>query len=92
MVTKKDLMYKFNTQNVDQVASMQLFIVNSNLLVSYKTIVGVLGVDDCWHITKNKYSPTTTRQINRFKKQNYHVLVDHDDMEYYQDFYYPNGI
>ena len=92
MITVKDVKYFFDTENVSQVRSMQLFIVNYNLLVSYSIIVGVLGIDDRWYLTKDRYSATTARQVNRFRKVNEHVFVDHEDMEYWQDFYYPNGI
>ena len=47
--------------------SMQLFIVNDNTLVSYKTTVGRL-VAGVWHITPQRYSVTTTKQLNGFKR------------------------
>lgn len=92
MITVKDVKYFFNTQNVDQVKSMQLFIINDNLLVSYKTIIGVLGNNDCWHITNKKYSSTTSKQTSIFKRSNYHVIVDDNIVDDMITKYYPNGI
>lgn len=92
MITVKDVKYFFNTQNVSQVKSMQLFIVNYNLLVSYKTIIGVIDRNDCWHITNKKYSSTTSKQTTLFKRNNYHVIVDDNVMDSMQAKLYPNGI
>jgi hypothetical protein len=92
MTTVKDVKYFFNTQNVSQVCSMQLFIVNYNLLVSYKTIIGVLDDNDCWHITNRKYSPTTSKQTIVFKRSNYHVIADDNIIDDMITKYYPNGI
>ena len=92
MITKKDVKYKFNTQNVSQVCSMHLFVVNYNLLVSYKTIIGVLDNNDCWHITNRRYSITTSRQTSIFKRSNYHVIVDDNIIDDMITKYYPNGI
>lgn len=92
MITVKDVKYFFNTQNVEQVKSMQLFIINDNLLVSYKTIIGVLGNNDCWHITNKKYSSTTNKQTSIFKRSNYHVIVDDNIVDDMITKYYPNGI
>lgn len=92
MITVKDVKYFFNTQNVEQVKSMQLFIINDNLLVSYKTIIGVLGNNDCWHITNKKYSSTTSKQTSIFKRSNYHVIVDDNIVDDMITKYYPNGI
>lgn len=92
MITVKDVKYKFNTQNVSQVCSMQLFVVNGNLLVSYKTIIGVLDKNDCWHISNKKYSSTTSKQTTIFKRNNYHVIVDDTIVDDMITKYYPNGI
>lgn len=92
MITTKDIKYFFNSDNVDQVRSMQLFIVNNNLLVSYKTIIGVLDKNDCWNITNKKYSSTTSKQTTVFKRSNYHVIVDDNIIDDMITNYYPNGI
>lgn len=92
MITLKDVKYFFNCDNVSQVRSMQLFIVNYNLLVSYKTIIGVLDKNDCWHITNRKYSSTTSKQTTIFKRSNYHVIVDDSIVDSLIDTYYPKGI
>lgn len=92
MITLKDVKYFFNTQNVSQVKSMQLFIVNYNLLVSYKTIMGVLDDNDCWYITSRKYSSTTSKQTTVFKRSNYHVIVDDSIIDDMITKCYPNGI
>ena len=77
-----DIKAQFSTEEVSQVRSMQLFIVkgrycNKYLLISYKTLIGVLDEsNDCWMITNSYYSRTTARQIARFKRDNYHCIVD----------------
>jgi hypothetical protein len=91
-VTIKDIKSIFNTNTVDQVKSMQLFIVNNNILVSYRTIIGMLDNNDCWHITNKKYSSSTSRQTSRFKRHNYHVIVDDIVVQDMQSYYYPTGI
>jgi hypothetical protein len=91
-LTVKDTKYFFNSDNVEQVKSMQLFIVNNNILVSYKTVIGILDNNDCWYITNRKYSKTTSRQITVFKRSNYHVIVDDEVIDSMQSYYYPNGI
>lgn len=91
-ITVKDTKYFFNSDNVEQVKSMQLFIVNNNILVSYRTIIGVLDNNDCWHITNKKYSSSTSRQTSVFKRANYHVMVDDIIVDDMITNYYPNGI
>lgn len=76
-----DIKQQFGTDEVSQVKSMQLFIVkgrysNKYLLISYRTLIGVLDEStDCWMITNTYYSRTTSRQIGRFKKDNHHRIV-----------------
>ena len=68
-VTRKQVANSFGIANsqVKQINSMQLFIINNDTLVSYKTIVGRL-IAGVWHITSHRYSVTTTKQVNRFKR------------------------
>ncbi len=68
MTTIVDVKSQFNTDNVKQAGSKQLFVVNDNTLVSYRTIVGKL-IDGTWYITTEKYSVTTTRQCNQFANE-----------------------
>lgn len=77
-VTKKD----FNSTNVQQINSMQLFIVDDIYLYSYKTVIGVYDNGN-WYITIHKYSSTTTRQINRFIKYEHFepVRVSDDNLK-----------
>jgi len=91
-VTIKDIKHFFSLADVEQVKSMQLFIVNNNILVSYRTIIGILDNNDCWHITNKKYSSSTSKQITIFKRSNYHVIVDDEVVDSMQAYYYPNGI
>ena len=92
MITTRDIKTLFNSDNVDQIASMQLFIVNYNLLVSYKTIIGVIDRNDCWHITSRKYSKPTSKQTTVFKRNNYHVIVDDNIIDSMQAELYPKGL
>ena len=73
-VTRKQVANMFDTDisKVKQIDSMQLFIVNNNTLVSYKTTVGRL-ITGVWYITSQRYSVSTTRQLNRFK----HMYLNH---------------
>lgn len=91
-VTIKDIKYFFNSDSVEQVKSMQLFIVNNNILVSYRTIIGMMDTNECWHITNRKYSSSTSRQTTVFKRSNYHVIVDDIVLDSMQAYYYPNGV
>lgn len=81
-VTVTEIKQRYGTDDVSQVRSMQLFIVkgrysNKYLLVSYRTVIGVLDEsNDCWMITSTYYSRTTSKQIARFKRDNYHCIVD----------------
>lgn len=68
MTTITDVKLQFNTDNVKQVGSKQLFVVNDNTLVSYRTIIGKL-ITGIWHITTEKYSVTTTKQCNQFANE-----------------------
>lgn len=72
-VTIKDIMIGFNVKRdkVKQFNSCQLFIVDTNylgrILVSYKTTIGVFH-NLTWYITKEKFSPTTSKQITIFSR------------------------
>lgn len=73
-MTKKDLAYRLNinVNLIEQVNKQQLFIVTTTgdydrTLYSYWTKVGVRS-GNVWQITGNKYSVTTTRQLNKFKR------------------------
>ena len=68
MTTITDVKLQFNTDNVKQVGSKQLFVVNDNTLVSYRTVVGKL-VDKTWYFTTEKYSVTSTKQCTQFANE-----------------------
>ena len=61
----------FNTDIVEQVGNKQLYIAtlenNRTVLISYKTIVGVIR-DGIWNLTTFKYSKTTSKQLYSFAK------------------------
>ena len=77
-----DIKAQFSTDEVSQVKNMQLFVIKGRycgkyLLISYHTIVGVLNdLNDCWYLSNEIYSRTTSRQLGYFKKHNYHVVVN----------------
>lgn len=56
--------------NVNQVGAKSMAVVefhNYNLLVSYRTIIGVqIQPNLNWLITTKKYSPTTSKQTSQF--------------------------
>lgn len=70
-VTKTDVSWIFNVQvdAIKQIDSKQLFIVDSpdkgRVLISYKTIVGRF-TDNEWLLTTERYSETTSKQLNQF--------------------------
>ena len=80
MVTKKDIMVRFNLESsqVEQIQSKQLFkvyvpakttiesgyIKPKTLLLSYYTVIGYFK--DKWYLTRYKYSPTTSKQLTQF--------------------------
>jgi hypothetical protein len=75
-VTKKDIQIAYNVapNMVEQIASKQLFIVDTSylgrLLVSYKTTIGAFH-NGLWVITSKKYS----RQVNQFiESTNFEVV------------------
>ena len=79
-VTIKDINRVFSTTRVDQIDSKQLFKVDlvggDRVLISYYTIVGRYK-DNQWYLTKEKYSRTTTAQVNSFAKGCLnHIWVD----------------
>jgi hypothetical protein len=70
-VNTKDIQLAYNVapNMVKQIASKQLFIVDTSylgrLLVSYKTTIGVFH-NGIWFITNEKFSPTTSKQTSQF--------------------------
>ena len=70
-VFKKDIQLAYNVapNMVKQIASKQLFNVDTSylgrLLVSYRTTIGVFH-NGVWFITKEKFSPTTSKQTSQF--------------------------
>jgi hypothetical protein len=70
-VTKKDIQLAYNVAPtmVKQIASKQLFIVDTSylgrLLVSYRTTIGVFH-NSVWYLTSEKFSPTTSKQASQF--------------------------
>jgi len=81
-VTKKDVLRQYpDALNVSQVDSMQLFVITFSkyeLLQSYYTVVGVKT--DKWYLTTEKYSVSTTRQMNKFAKYNICVRVESKEL------------
>ena len=77
-VTKKSIANKFSPCTVEQLGSKQLFIVDKGsycLLVSYYTAIGYrLAGDNCWTLTAQKYSATTSKQTTWFSR-NYNSQV-----------------
>jgi hypothetical protein len=70
-VTKKDIQLAYNVAPtmVKQIASKQLFIVDTSylgrLLVSYKTTIGIFH-NSIWYITTEKFSVSTSKQTSQF--------------------------
>jgi hypothetical protein len=70
-VNTKDIQLAYNVapNMVKQIASKQLFIVDTSylgrLLVSYRTTIGVFH-NSIWFITNEKFSPTTSKQTTQF--------------------------
>lgn len=78
MVTKQMIIDKFNCSEVKQIDSKQLFIItkdNEQFLVSYFTIVGKV-IGGRWHVTTEKYSVTTTRQLSYFARTHSVIWTD----------------
>lgn len=71
-ITTADVKQAFpNASRVERVHSQQLFEVyydNKMLLVSYLTVVGLHMKS--WYITTECYSVSTTRQLNRYIREN----------------------
>ena len=78
-VTIRDIKAMYPGASVEQVNSMQLFIVMRpnalTVLVSYRTIVGVLD-GMCWLLTTKEYSPTTMKQLTTFARLHNSQRVD----------------
>jgi hypothetical protein len=81
MTTKHDVANRFGValHQVEQVGSKQLFKVrmhSGSYLVSYTTIVGkYIFRENKWHLTGYKYSPTTSKQLTMFKRENPNYVV-----------------
>ena len=64
-----ELSYNVPANMIKQIASKQLFIVDTSylgrLLVSYRTTIGVFH-NGVWYITTKKYSTTTSKQTSQF--------------------------
>lgn len=79
-ITKEKVATLFNipTEHVSQVGSKQLFLATIRgelYIVSYLTIVGKFDrVSNKWLITSHKYSPTTSKQLTLFKRENHEVV------------------
>lgn len=61
--------YNVTSRDIEQVQSQNLFIVTmkgKRYLISYTTIIGIEL--DKWHFTTERYSPTTSRQLSKFKQ------------------------
>lgn len=67
MITLTNIKEQFRTQDVKQVGSKQLFVVQDTLLVSYRTVVGV-QYNNTWYLASCKYSATTSRQLSYFNR------------------------
>ena len=81
-VTKRDIQDRFKGE-VKQVGNKQLFVVTfptCQLLVSYMTIIGYRS-EDSWLLTKDKYSPTTSRHLNYFRYGRIHGLIEQEHLE-----------
>lgn len=88
-VTIKDVQVSYpHYTKYEQVGGKQLFICSdytgqdtannhNKILVSYSTIVGFYNAAQCtWILTKERYSATTTRQLNYFAKGRNVTWVD----------------
>lgn len=67
-VTKTEIKYLFNTDNVKQYGSKQLFLVDGDKLVSYGTIVAKRLPSGMWIVAARTYSVTTRKHINFWLK------------------------
>ena len=81
-ITKEQVASKYNVPvtNVTQIKSKQMFLcaVQGEIyVVSYLTVVGKFDrISNKWQITDYKYSPTTSKQLTFFKRENpNHVVV-----------------
>lgn len=82
-ITKSYIKNIFNTNNIRQIGYKQLFIVNSKLIVSYKTIIGIVK-DNNLYLTKKYYSNTTQRhkyQICILMKNLPIIMVTQEELE-----------
>lgn len=75
-VTKTEIKRLFNIENVKQYGRKQLFLVDGNKLLSYRTVVAKATPTSMgWIITTAYHSKTTTAHINfwlrSYKPTNY---------------------
>ena len=79
-VTKENVASQFciGLDKVQQLGSKQLFIAETPdliVLVSYRTIVGVLK-NEVWYLTDKKCSVTTSKQMSQFTRNRTVQYVD----------------
>jgi hypothetical protein len=81
-ITKYQVASKYNIllEKVTQVKHQQMFLCAMQgeiYVVSYLTVVGKFDrISNKWQITDYKYSPTTSKQLTLFKRENpNHVVV-----------------
>lgn len=90
-VTKQQISLCYNTSidNIKQIDSKQLFIVDTSylgrLLVSYKTTIGIY-FDGVWVITLEKFSPATSKQTTQFINANSHLKFKRVSPETFDNF------
>ena len=84
-ITIKDICNQFGVSEhrIEQIEHKQLFIVamdNGKLLVSYQTVIGKL-LNGKWHITSEKFSSATSRQITQFIKSCHNEIIRVESLE-----------
>lgn len=83
-ITKQDIKHRFDTDDVYQYGSKQLFLVKVSLLVSYKTIIGISKYNHTsgqheWYITTKVYSKTTSRHISWWAYNHRNLVIHYVD-------------
>lgn len=78
---------KYPTAEISQIGSKELFLVEhtefaESYLVSYLTVIGI-KVKGIWRFSTKRYSNTSTKHLNFFKKQlnSWEKFVDIDNLE-----------
>jgi len=83
IITTSIIRNMLQTDNVEQINHMQLFIVDNMYLYSYRTLIGIFA-DGVWCITTAKYSNTTNRQISKFSRKvgcDYIKRIDQEQLD-----------